>query len=183
MYQKVNFEIWQPIAPQLCNITKNCPQCGIYMYVHLSLNSNMEELLAHYWDIFDFLKGSFLKWEIAMWTTIGQIAGLQRRFITNNLTQWGSDIMRSILTSHAMVTDKPQNVHKTCFEQFQLPPCVTSKLTLSCLMVIVSSLFFVNLIFNQLFDIWHILDTFLTFWHMTYYLNQHSPSQGFFDWK
>ena len=33
-----------------------------------------------------------------------------------NLTQWGSHIMKSILMSHMMVIQNPQNVHKVYFE-------------------------------------------------------------------
>ena len=33
----------------------------------------------------------------------------------NKLTQWGSHILMSILTSHMMVTKNPQNVHRNYF--------------------------------------------------------------------
>ena len=84
---------------------------------------------------------------------------------------------RSILASHDdQDHQNPKNVHKICF---WTPLCFN----------IMSSSFVMNIIHGQaiwVFDIWHRplhywqFWTFLTFWHLTSYLNHISPARGYF---
>ena len=76
-----------------------------------------------------------------------------------SLTLWGSDIMRSILKLHMMITKTPQNVHKTYvfgnLDDFQMGPQHHNV-----------KLIFMNVIHIipfWLFDISHIIDNFIHF--------------------
>ena len=101
----------------------------------------------------------------------------------NKLTQWGSPILTSILTSHMMVTKNPQNVHRNNFWAilltfiFDINICEPHYVNL-CFFLWTSS---IVCMFNFL-----IFDIFLTTWHLfdilTHQLNLNhlSPHRAIF---
>ena len=110
------------------------------------------------------------------------------------LTQWGSQILMSILMSHKMVMKNPQNVHRKYFWAVLVTFTYDVKIDVN-----ICEPHYVNLLFFlwtssivQMFDISHLfdnltsLDIFLTIWHLfdiftqIYNLNHLSPSQGYF---
>ena len=117
-----------------------------------------------------------------------QTPRLWRRFTKKNkLTQWGSHILTSILTSHMMVTKNPQNVHRNyIFGQFCWPSYLMSKLTSISVNLIMSIYFFLwTSSIVCMFD-FLIFDIFLTTWHLfdifTHQLNLNhlSPHRAIF---
>ena len=106
------------------------------------------------------------------------------------LTQWGSHILTSILTSHMLVTKNPQNVHRNYFGQFCWPSYLTSKLTSISVNLIMSIyLFFLwTSSIVCMFD-FLIFDIFLTTWHLfdilTHQLNLNhlSPHSAIFSFR
>ena len=95
-----------------------------------------------------------------------QTPRLWRRCTKNNLTQWGSHILMSILTSHMMVTKNPQNVHRKYFWAILLTFIFDIKIDIN-----ICEPHYVNLFFLWtssivcMFD-FLIFDIFLTTWHL-----------------
>ena len=104
----------------------------------------------------------------------------------NKLTQWGSHILTSILTSHMMVTKNPQNVHRNYFWAILLTFIFDIKIDINiCEPHYVNLFFFVNLLRSLhvwLFDIWHLFDNLTSFWHFdtSIELKPPQPAQGYF---
>ena len=116
---------------------------------------------------------------------------LWRRFTKKNkLTQWGSHILTSILTSHMMVTKNPQNVHRNYVWAILLTFIFDIKIDIN-----ICEPHYVNLLFFLwtssivcMFD-FLIFDIFSTAWHLfdilTHQLNWNhlSPHRAnFFKW-
>ena len=78
------------------------------------------------------------------------------------LTQWGSQILTSILTSEMMVTKNPQIFIGSIFGAILMTFISDIKIDVNiCEPHYVNFLFFVNLLLSQdvwLFDIWHLFD-------------------------
>ena len=104
------------------------------------------------------------------------------------LTQWGSHILTSILTSHIMVTKNPQNVHRNYFRAILLTFIFDIKIDIN-----ICEPHYVNLLFFLwtssivcMFD-FLIFDIFLTTWHLfdnlTHQLNLNhlSPHRAILD--
>ena len=91
------------------------------------------------------------------------------------LTQWGSQILMSILMSHMMVTKNPQNVHRKYFWAILVTFIFDIKIDINntCVNLIVSIYFVLwTSSIVQVFD-------FLTIWHL-FNLNHLSSSRGYF---
>ena len=116
-----------------------------------------------------------------------QTPRLWSRFTKKKLTQWGSQILTSILTSHMMVTKNPQNVHRNYFWAILLTFIFDIKIDINiCEPHYVNLFFFVNLLHSLhvwLFDIWHLFDNLTSFWHFdtSIKLKSPQPTQGYFD--
>ena len=105
----------------------------------------------------------------------------------NKLTQWGSHILTSILTSHMMVTKNPQNVHRNYFWAILLTFIFDIKIDVN-----ICEPYYVHLFFLWtssivcMFD-FLIFDIFLTTWHLfdilTHQLNLNhlSPHRAIFS--
>ena len=78
------------------------------------------------------------------------------------LTQWGSQILTSILMSQMMVTKNSQNVHRKYFWAILMTFISDVKIDVNmCEPHYVNLFFFVNLLHSPdvwLFDIWHLFD-------------------------
>ena len=102
------------------------------------------------------------------------------------LTQWGSQILTSILTSQMMVTKNPQNVHRKYFWAILMTFISDIKIDINMCEPHYVNLFFLwtssivqmfdYLTFDIFLTTWHLFDN-LTFWHMT---NQPQSVTGLF---
>ena len=105
----------------------------------------------------------------------------------NKLTQWGSHILTSILTSDMMVTKNPQNVHRNYFWAILLTFIFDIKIDINiCEPHYINLFFCVNLLHSLhvwLFDIWHLFDNLTSFWHFdtSIKLKPPQPAQGYFS--
>ena len=85
------------------------------------------------------------------------------------LTQWGSQILTSILTSHMMLTKNPQNVHRKYFWPNFITFICDVKIDINiCEHHYVNLFSFVNILHSPnvwLFEIWHFLDSLTPFGH------------------
>ena len=107
-----------------------------------------------------------------------------------NWTLWDSDIMKSILRLHMMITKTSQNVHKICFQVIWMTFTCDLKIDLIKFKSPYVKFIFMNLMHSEaawLFVFWHIIHNWFLvhfllaiFRHMTHYLNHLSPSQGYF---
>ena len=80
----------------------------------------------------------------------------------------------SILMSHMMVTKNPQYVHRKCFWTILVTFMFDVKIDINmCEPHYVNYFFFVNLLHSLcvwLFDIWHLFDNLISFWHLDSFL-------------
>ena len=82
------------------------------------------------------------------------------------LTQWGSQILTSILTSQMMVTKNPQNVHRKYFWAILMTFISDVKIDVNMCEPHYVNLFFLwTSSIVQMFD-YLTFDIFLTFWHI-----------------
>ena len=93
----------------------------------------------------------------------------------NKLTQWGSQILTSILTSHMMVTKNPQNVHRKYFWAILVTFIFDIKIDVNICEPHDVKLFFLwtssivcifdFFIFDIFLTTWHLFDNLTSFWH------------------
>ena len=96
----------------------------------------------------------------------------------NKLTQWGSQILTSILTSQMMVTKNPQNIHRKYFWAILVTFTFDVKINVNICEPHDVNLFFLwtssivcifdFFIFDIFLTAWHIFDNLTSFWHLTY---------------
>ena len=96
----------------------------------------------------------------------------------NKLTQWGSQILTSILTSHMMVTKNPQNVHRKYFWAILVTFIFDIKIDVNICEPHDVNLFFLwtssivcifdFFIFDIFLTTWHLFNNLTSFWHLTY---------------
>ena len=100
----------------------------------------------------------------------------------NKLTQWGSHILTSILTSQMMVTKNPQNVQRKYFWAILMTFISEVKIDINMCEPHYVNLFFLwTSSIVQMFD-YLTFDIFLTTWHFdTFNLNHLSPHRAIFS--
>ena len=96
----------------------------------------------------------------------------------NKLTQWSSQILTSILTSHMMVTKSPQNVHRKYFWAILVTFIFDVKIDINICEPHDVNLFFLwtssivcifdFFIFDIFLTTWHVFYNLTSFWHLTY---------------
>ena len=96
----------------------------------------------------------------------------------NKLTQWGSQILMSILMSHMMVTKNPQNVHRKYFWAILVTFIFDIKIDVNVCEPHDVNLFFLwtssivcifdFFIFDIFLTTWHLFDNLTSYWHLTY---------------
>ena len=108
------------------------------------------------------------------------------------LTQWGSQIFTSILTSQMMVTKNPQNVHRKYFWPILMTFVSDIKIDINMCEPHYVNLFFLwtssivqmfdYLTFDIFLTTWHLFDNLTSFWYFdTFNLNHLSPHRAIFD--
>ena len=98
----------------------------------------------------------------------------------NKLTQWGSHILMSILTSQIMVIKNPQNVHRKYFWAILMTFIFDVKIDVNMCEPHYVNLFFLwtssivcmfdYLIFDIFLTTWHLFDNLTSFWQLHIFL-------------